>query len=110
MLMLVGLLASWSPLPYSLFALVPLVWAGLESVWAIRAGSASAAPRRSIVSSVVGLVLVSVLTLMVLLPYAVYGRAKNLQDCTSGANTAIARAECNSQVRPFLGGLLDGGR
>ena len=103
MLMLVGLVASGTPLPWTAVAVVPLVWAGFESVRAIRAMSAGRAPARNIVWSVVGLVLVVALTLVVLLPYAVYGPAKSLQDCTGGANTAVAMAECKSH---FYGGLV----
>lgn len=114
MLLLVGLAASWTPLPYNAVAVIPLVWAGVESVRAIRASSRDPAPRRGIVSSVIGLVLAGVLTSMVLLPYAVYGTAKRFQDCTSGANTAIAAAECDSRrksdLRPFFGGFLDNSR
>ena len=68
MLMLVGLVASGTPLPYTAVAVVPLVWAGFESVRAIRAMSATRAPTRSIVWSVVGLVMVAALTAVVLLP------------------------------------------
>jgi len=97
LLMLVGLIAAGSPLPYSAAALVPLVWAGFESILAIRARSAGGATSRGIASSVVGLVLVCLLTAMVLLPYAFYGTMKDLQDCTDAANTAVAAADCNSR-------------
>ena len=114
MLMLVGLVASGTPLPWTAVAVVPLVWAGFESVRAIRAMSAGRAPARNIVWSVVGLVLVVALTLVVLLPYAVYGPAKSLQDCTGGANTAVAMAECKSHfyggLESFLGGFPGVGR
>jgi hypothetical protein len=53
------------------------------------------APTRNIVPSV-GLVPVCALAVMAQLPYAFYGMAKNLQDCTAGANTAIVAADCNS--------------
>lgn len=113
-LMLVGLLASGAPLPYTAVAAVPLVWAGVESVRAIRAMSAAQAPTRGIVWSVVGLVMVCALTLVALLPYAVYGPAKRLQDCTSAANTAVAAAECKSRfsggLESFLGGFSGAGR
>jgi hypothetical protein len=114
MLVLVGLVASGTPLPYTAAAVVPLGWAGFESVRAIRAMSAARAPTRSIVWSVIGLVLVCALTLVVLLPYAVYGPAKGLQDCTSAANTAVAMAACKSHfyggLGSFLGGLSGAGR
>jgi len=97
LLMLVGLIAAGSSLPYSATAVIPLVWAGFESILAIRARSAGKAPTRSIASSVAGLVLVCLLTAMVLLPYAFYGTMKNLQDCTDAANTAVAAADCNSR-------------
>jgi len=97
LLMLVGLIAAGSPLPYSATALIPLVWAGSESILAIRARSAGGAPSRSIASSVAGLVLVCLLTAMVLLPYAFYGTMKNLQECNTAANTAVAAADCNSR-------------
>lgn len=102
MLVLVGLVASSTPLPYTALAAVPLVWAGVELVRAILAMSRGKAPIRGIVWSVIGLVMVSALTVLALLPYAVYGPAKSLQDCTSGANTAVARAECKSH---FSGGF-----
>lgn len=102
-LMLVGLAASGTPLPYTAVAVVPLVWAGFESVRAIRAMSAGRAPARTIVWSVVGLLMVAALTSVVLLPYAVYGPAKSLQDCTRAANTAVAAAECKAN---FDGGLV----
>ena len=114
MLMLVGLVASGTPLPWTAVAVVPLVWAGFESVRAIRAMSAGRAPARNIVWSVVGLVLVAVLTSVVLLPYAVYGPAKSLQDCTGGANTAVAMAECKAHfyggLESFIGGFPGAGR
>lgn len=107
--MLTGLIAAGSPLPYTAAALIPLGWAGFESVLAIRARSAGGAPARIVASSVVGLVLVCMLTTMVLLPYAFYGTMKNLQDCTDGANTAVAAAECNSRygsLESIVGGFL----
>ena len=114
MLMLVGLVASGTPLPWTAVAVVPLVWAGFESVRAIRAMSAGRAPARNIVWSVVGLVLVVALTSVVLLPYAVYGPAKSLQDCTSGANTAVAMTECKAHfyggLESFIGGFPGAGR
>jgi hypothetical protein len=114
--MLVGLIASTSPLPYSAVAVVPLVWAGIETVLSIQARSAarsaaqtpSRAPTGGIVSSVVGLVLVCVLLMMVLLPYAVYDMAKSLQDCTLGANTAIAATECSADFHDGLDSILQG--
>jgi len=105
MLMLVGLIAASLPLPWTAVAVAPLVWAAVESVRAIRAVRATPggkASTRTMVSSGIGLVLVCLLTAVVLLPYAVYGPAKGLQDCTDAANTAVAVAECKSQ---FLGGL-----
>ena len=112
MLMLVGLIASTSPLPYNAVAVVPLVWAGVETVLSIQARSAAQTPARAqtrgIVSSVVGLVLVCVLIMMVLLPYAVYDMAKSLQDCTLGANTAIAATECNADFHDGLDSILQG--
>lgn len=111
-LMLTGLLAAGSQLPFSALALIPLAWAGFESVRAIRARSAGGAPAASVVSSVAGLVLVCLLSLMVLLPYAFYDTMKNLQDCTVGANTALAAADCNSRygsLQSVLGGFLSFG-
>lgn len=119
--MLTGLVASGAPLPYTAVAAVPLAWAGAESVLALSAISASArsgpdtakAPRRMTVSAVVSLVLVCILTVMVLLPYAVYPAAKSQQDCLQGANTAIATADCDSRfdgdLRSVLSGLLSSG-
>lgn len=113
-LVLVGLVASSTPLPYTAAAAIPLVWAGVESVRAIRAMSGGRAPVRGIVWSAVGLVMVCALTALVLLPYAVYGPAKNLQDCTTGANTAVAMAECKSHfyggLETFVGGVLSVGQ
>lgn len=111
-LMLTGLIATGSPLPYTALAVIPLVWAGVESVRAIQARSAQGVPTRGMVSSVMGLVLVCLLTVMVLLPYAFYGTMKNLQDCTLAANTAIAVADCNSRhggLDSILGGFLSFG-
>ena len=48
LLTLVGLFAAGTPLPYTAVAAVPLVWAGVESVRAIRAMSVGRAPMRSI--------------------------------------------------------------
>ena len=114
MLMLVGLVASGTSLPYSAVAAFPLVWAGIESARAIRAMSVARAPTRGIVWNVIGLVMVSILIAVVLLPYAVYGPAKSLQDCTSAANTAVAAADCKSHfyggLESFLGGFPGGGR
>lgn len=113
-LMLAGLAASGTPLPYTAVAAIPLVWAGFESIHAIRAMSAGRAPTRSIVWSVIGLVMVCALTAVVLVPYAVYGPAKSLQDCTAAANTAVAKADCKSQfyggLGSFLGGFAGAGR
>lgn len=112
LLMLVGLIAAGSPLPYTAAALVPLVWAGVESILAIKARSASQAPTRTIVSGVVGLVMVCALVSMVLVPYAFYGPVKKLQDCTQGANTAIAVADCNARygsLESIVGGFLSFG-
>jgi hypothetical protein len=110
--MLTGLLASGAPLPYTAVAVVPLVWAGVESVLSLSALSASGRsgprpPTRMTVSAVVSLVLVCILTVMVLLPYAVYPAAKNRQDCLQGANTAIATADCDSRFTGDLGSVLD---
>lgn len=109
LLMLAGLVASSSPLPYTAVAVIPLVWSGVESVRAILAMSRGGAPRRGMVWSALGIVMVCALTVMTLLPYAVYGRAKKLQDCTDGANTAVAMAECKSVFysgyESFLGGM-----
>lgn len=112
LLMLTGLIATGSPLPYSALAVIPLAWAGVESVLAIRDRHAHRAPVGGIVSSVIGLVLVCVLTAMVLLPYAFYGTMKNLQDCNLGANTAVAAADCNSRygsLESIVGGFLSVG-
>jgi phosphoribosylcarboxyaminoimidazole (NCAIR) mutase len=114
LLMLVGLVASSTPLPYTAVAVIPLVWSGVESVRAMRAMSRGRAPTRGIVWSALGLAMVCALTAMALLPYAVYGPAKRLQDCTSGANTAVAMAQCKSHFyggfESFLGGLPDANR
>lgn len=106
--MLVGLIAAGSPLPYTAVAVIPLVWAGVESILSIRARSTARAPTRGIVSSVVGLALVCILSLVVLLPYAFYGTSKSLQDCTLGANTAIATADCNSRYNSSLDSIFGG--
>jgi hypothetical protein len=122
MLMLTGLLASRSPLPYTAVAVVPLAWSGVELVLSIRDRTASrsvaqttplAAPRApsaGIASCVVGLVLVCALAVTVLLPYAFYGPLKSLQDCLLGANTAIATGDCmagyNRVLSTTVGGLL----
>jgi hypothetical protein len=114
--MLIGLVASGAPLPYTAGAAVPLVWAGVESVRSLSAFSASkragahaaSVPRRMVVSTVVSLMLVCVLTVTVLLPYVVYPVAKSRQDCLVGANTAIAAADCDSRFYGGLTSLLDG--
>lgn len=107
-LVLVGLLAAGTPLPYTAVAVVPMVWAGVESIRAIRAMTGGRAPTSGIVWNVIGLVMVCGLTAVVLLPYAVYGQAKTLQDCTDRANTAVAMAECKAQFSRGFGSLLDG--
>jgi hypothetical protein len=113
--MLVGLIAAGSPLPYTAVALIPLAWAGVESVLSIRARShvgPGSAPVAALISSVVGLVLVFVLTVMVLTPYAFYDSQKHLQDCTLGANTAIAAADCKvryGESESILGDVLSSG-
>src|SRR5665811_161092 len=86
LLMLVGLVASSIPLPYTAVAVLPLVWSGVESVRAMRAMSAGGAPTRGIVWSAIGLVMVCVLAVMVALPSVVSGPAMKLPDCTKGAN------------------------
>lgn len=108
LLMLAGLIAAGSPLPYTAVALIPLAWAGVESVLAIRARSTDQEPTRGIASSVVGLVLVCLLSVMVLLPYAFYGPEKSRQDCELGANTAIAAADCNARFNSGLDSILGG--
>jgi len=111
-LMLTGLLAARSPLPYTAVALIPLVWAGVEVVLSIRERSAARStppsPSRGIVSGVVSLVLVCALTVVVLLPYAFYDTVKTLQDCTLGANTSIAAADCNIRYQRSLNSTLGG--
>ena len=125
-LLLVALVASTVPLPYTAVAVIPVLWAGVESVRSIgawstarsqarsSAQSAAPPPTRGIVSSFVALALACVLTLVVLLPYAFYGTAKSLQDCTLGANTAVAAADCNSRFNSSLdsifGAFLSSGR
>jgi hypothetical protein len=112
-MMLAGLIAAGLPLPYTAVALIPLAWAGFESVLAIRARSAGGMQTRGIASSVIGLVLVCLLAAMVLLPYAFYGTMKGLQDCTLGANTAVAAADCNSRygsLESIVGGFLSFGQ
>jgi hypothetical protein len=126
LLVFAGLLAARSPLPYTAVAVVPLVWAGVELVLSIRdrtaagpanppaTGETAQAPSRArargIASSVVGLLLVCLLGVTVLLPYAFYGAVKSLQDCNQGANTAIATRDCNvrfnSDLDPAVRGLL----
>ncbi|MEO8555280.1 MAG: hypothetical protein ABI474_01310 [Actinomycetota bacterium] len=109
-LLLAGVVATSMPLPYTGLAAVPLVWAGVESIRAIRAMSGGRAPARGIVWSAIGLAMVCALTVSALLPYAVYGPAKGLQDCLKGANTAVATGECKAHfygdVDPFLRGFL----
>jgi hypothetical protein len=123
-LLVVGLIASTSPLPYTAVAVLPVIWAGVESVLSIRDRSTarSTAPAtaqataqatartqtRGIVSGVVSLVLACVITVMVLLPYAFYGTAKSLQDCTRGANTAIAAADCTTRFHNSLDSIFSG--
>jgi hypothetical protein len=120
MLMLAGLFAAENPLPYSAVAAIPLVWAGVESVLSIRARAAAPAPARAgnqaptrgIVSGIIGLVLVCLLSVMVLLPYAFYGTEKRLQDCRVAANTAIAAGDCNTRyggLESILSDLLSAG-
>ena len=132
MLIFAGLIAARLPLPYTAVAAVPLAWAGVELVLSIRDRSATGsttwtmahaaaqattpaaarpvprAPARGIASSVVGLVLVCLLTATVLLPYAVYGTVKSLQDCTLAANTAIATGDCNARYNNSLDSTLRG--
>jgi hypothetical protein len=117
-LLLVGMIASTTPLPYTAVAVIPVFWAGIESVRSIGARSsaqtAARPPVRGIVSSFVGLALACVLTVVVLLPYAFYGSVKGLQDCNLGANTAVAAADCNSRFNSSLdsifGGFLSSGK
>jgi hypothetical protein len=130
LLILAGLIAARSPLPYTAAAAIPLVWAGVELVLSIRDRAAtgvlkppaargpSEAPERTparapapgIAASIVGLLLVCLLTVTVLLPYAFYGTVKSLQDCTAGANTAIATRDCtatyNADLDPALRGFF----
>jgi len=125
-LVFAGLLAARSPLPYTAVAVIPLVWAAVELVLSIRDRSVTVpavspatgatppavtrTPARGIASSIVGLLLVGILAVTVLLPYAFYGTVKALQDCTQGANTAIATRDCNarynSDLDPAVRGFL----
>jgi len=129
-LVFAGLLAARSPLPFTAVAVIPLVWAGVELVLSIRDRSVTVpavspatgtttpsvtrtrtrTPARGIASSIVGLLLVGILAVTVLLPYAFYGTVKALQDCTQGANTAIATRDCNarynSDLDPAVRGFL----
>jgi TRAP-type mannitol/chloroaromatic compound transport system permease large subunit len=119
-LLVVGLIASTSPLPYTAVAVLPVIWAGVESVLSIRdrstarstapatAQATARAQTRGIVSGVVSLVLACVITVMVLLPYAFYGTAKSLQNCTLGANTAIAAADCTTRFHNSLDSIFSG--
>lgn len=111
--MLAGLVASGSPLPYTAVAVIPLGWAGVESVRSMRARADAQVPTRALVSSVVSLVLICLLTVIVLLPYAFYGAEKRLQDCYQGANTAIAAADCRSLhggIESTFSGFLSSGK
>jgi hypothetical protein len=123
-LVFAGLLAARSPLPFTAVAVIPLVWAGVELVLSIRdrsltgpavspaTGTTTPAgartPARGIASSIVGLLLVGMLAVTVLLPYAFYGTVKTLQDCTQGANTAIATRDCNARYKSDLGPAVRG--
>jgi hypothetical protein len=126
LLVFAGLIAARSPLPYTAVALIPLAWAGVELVLSIRDRTATSAPSLpptgaeaqavararapGIASSIIGLLLVFVLTVTVVLPYAFYGTVKSLQDCAQGANTAIANKDCNarynSDLDPAVRGFL----
>ena len=105
LLVFAGLIAARSPLPYTAVALIPLAWAGVELVLSIRDRTATSPPAQpatgaeaqaaararapGIASSIIGLLLVCLLTATVVLPYAFYGTVKSLQDCAQGGGGEV---------------------
>jgi hypothetical protein len=108
-LLLLGLLATYLDLPWKAVALVPLTLAAWDTVRALRDMSRAGAPRRAMVWSGVGLALIAYLAGSVLLMLALYGPFKTYQDCLAGANTGVARAQCQNELdgsfSTRLGGL-----
>lgn len=92
--LVLGLIASFLPQPYSLVAVVPLVAATVESVRTLRAMRGPQVPRGARSWTGVGLALTVALLTSVLLPYLPFGPGPDYRDCVAGANTQIAQQEC----------------
>ena len=95
-------------LPWKAVALVPLVLAAWETVRSLRQMARAGAPRRAMVWSGIGLALIAYLAGSVLLMLAMYGPFKTYQDCLAGANTAVARAQCQDELDGSFGDRLGG--
>jgi hypothetical protein len=107
-LLLLGLLATYLDLPWKAVALVPLSLAAWESTRSMRQMARAGAPRRAMVWSGVGLALTAYLAGTVLLMLALYGPFKTYQDCLAGANTAVAKAQCQNELDGSFGARLGG--
>ncbi len=107
--MLLGFLATEMPPPYQTVALVALLPAIFESVRALRVFTHEGAPRGTTVWSVIGLVLVSALSGIVVLSNAAYAINPDFRTCMQGANTQTAVAKCKQQGGgPLSDFLLNG--
>jgi hypothetical protein len=56
----------------------------------------------------IGLALIAYLAGSVLLMLALYGPFKTYQDCLAGANTGVARAQCQNELDGHFGARLGG--
>lgn len=92
--LVLGLIASLLPAPYSLVAVAPLLAATVESVRTLRAMRGPQVPRGARAWTGVGLVLTVALLTSVLLPHVPFGPGRDYRDCVAGANTQVAEQDC----------------
>ena len=93
LLVLLGLVAMYLPLPKRFVAFLPLLVAVVLTVRLLRFLSTRAGRER--VWPVVTLVIVGMLLSMLALQVAFYGTVSAYEDCLSGAQTKQAEADCD---------------
>lgn len=91
--LLLGLVASFLPEPYSLVAAAPLLAAVVEHVLVMRALRGSDLPKMARGWAAFGLLISGMLLATLLVPYASYLNS-DYRECVSGANTQTAEQRC----------------
>lgn len=91
--LLLGLVASFLPEPYSVVAAAPLLAAVAEHLLVLRALRGSSLPKVTRGWAAFGLVISGMLLVTLLVPYASYLNT-DYRECISGANTQTAQQSC----------------